>query len=507
MASPAPALRRMVTVLAACTVTAATLGPPSDASADSCSAGTAVDFDGDGVQDLVVGDPDATVDENRRAGRITVSYGGDRGPTLLERGTDAVPGDPGEGDRFGEVLDTFDHDGDGCTDLVVGLPYEEVDGREEAGAVLIVHGSPQGLGEGARTQVWNQDTVGFGGAPEAGDWFGHAVAAGNAPNGDAYAVIGVPGESIGDIEDAGYIQYVRGDHTSSFHQNTDSVAGTAEVNDRYGFDVAASDTLIAVGSPGESIGDEEFAGGVHLFNHEQAGARPEYVGDLHQDADLPGGVNGTSEAGDRTGTSVDVIDYRTDDGVTETMVAIGSPGEGLEADKTDVGGVHVFSSTPEGTRRQVFAVGRDTGGMDLAQSSDFLGQHVRLVDTTPGENATDTSIKLVAGTPGHTVGDARAAGLVQVFHPLTEAVDERIDLDRSGHEALGGPVAGGHFGMSFHTTADELYLATPFDSGDPGAVHAVSWADLDSGTPEWRTWRPGQDGLPEGGRAFGTALL
>ncbi|MFD6950984.1 hypothetical protein A6A08_20610 [Nocardiopsis sp. TSRI0078] len=445
MTSPTTAVR-VCAVPAAAAVLLASLGA-SPAAADTCAGGTASDFDGDGIPDLVIGDPDAPVDGNERAGRITVAYGGEREPALLERGTGAVPGEPGQGDRFGEVMDTFDHDGDGCADLIVGLPYEEVDDRDEAGAVMVVHGSPDGLGQGAAAKLWDQDTAGFGGGPEAGDWFGHAVAAGNAADGTFYAVIGIPGESVGDSEDAGYVQYVRGDHTASFHQDTDGVRGTVEVNDRYGFDVAAGDTLIAVGAPGEAIGSEEFAGTVHLFNHEQAGDRPDYVGDLYQDSELPGGVSGASEAGDRTSTAVDAIDYRTAGGVQETMIAVGSPGEDLGDGETDTGGVHVFRSEADGTRSQVLAVVRNTGGMDLAQSSGFLGQHVRLVDTAPGRNATDTSVKLVAGTPGHTVGEERAAGLAQVFHPLTGTVDERIDLDRSGHDALGDPVAGGHFGM------------------------------------------------------------
>ncbi|WP_157982389.1 hypothetical protein [Nocardiopsis sp. FIRDI 009] len=494
----------MSALLAATALVLVALAPPQ-ADADTCQGGVDSDFDGDGVADLVIGDPDAEVGGASRAGRITVAYGAG-GADLLERGTGGIPGSPAEGDRFGEVLDTFDHDGDGCSDLLVGLPYERVDDLDEAGAVMLVHGSPQGLGTGAATQLWDQDTSGFGGAPEAGDWFGHAVAAGNAADGTPYAVIGVPGESIGDIDDAGYVHYLRGDLTDSVHQDTDGVGGAAERNDRLGFDVSASDTLIAVGSPGEAIGAEEFAGSVLLFNHEQASAGLDYVGSLHQNSDLPGGVSGSSEAGDRTGTSVHALDYRTADGDTETMIAVGSPGEDLGEGETDVGGAHVFSAEADGTRRQIWAVGRNSGGMDLAQSSDFLGQHVRLVDTTPGQNATDTSIKLVAGTPGHTVGAEHAAGLVQIFHPLTEAVTDRTDLDRSGHEALGAPVAGGYFGMSFHTTADDLYLATPFDPGDPGAVYATSWAALDGGAPEWRTWRPGQDGLPEGGRAFGAAL-
>ncbi|OOC55594.1 MULTISPECIES: integrin alpha [Nocardiopsis] len=501
-----------VTAVRVCAVTAATAVVLTSfgafpAAADTCEGGVASDFDGDGVRDLVIGDPDASVDGNERAGRITVAYGGERAPVLLKRGAGVIPGEPGQGDRLGEVMDTFDHDGDGCTDLLVGLPREQVDDLEEAGAVLVVHGSPQGLGAGTATQVWDQDTPGFGGGPETGDWFGHAIAAGNTLDGDAYAVIGIPGEAVGGFEDAGYVQYVRGDHTASFHQDTEGVTGTVEASDRYGFDVAASNTLIAVGAPGEAIGSEEFAGGVHLFNHEQAGNRPAYVGGLHQDSDLPGGVDGGSEAGDRTGTSVDVVDYRTGTGAAKTMVAVGSPGEDLGDGGTDTGGVHVISAEADGTRHQIFAAFRDTGGMDLAQSSDFLGQHVRLVDTAPGQNATDTSVKLVAGTPGHTVGEERAAGLVQVFHPLTGSVDDRLDLDRTGHSALGAPVAGGYFGMSFHATAEDLYLPTPFDPGDPGAVHAVSWRELlEQDTPAWRTWTPGQNGLPEGGRAFGAAL-
>ncbi|MFV2198327.1 integrin alpha [Nocardiopsis sp. LOL_012] len=507
MTPPIPRPLRTGALTAAMVMALVGLGA-SSAQADTCQAGAESDFNGDGTADLAIGDPDADVGGVERAGRITVAYGGGGGAHLLERGSGSVPGSPGQGDRFGEAMDTFDHDGDGCTDLIVGLPYEDVNGLEEAGAALIVYGSPTGLGEGAAAQVWDQDTAGFGGSPEADDWFGHAVAAGNMPDGEPYAVIGIPGESIGDVKDAGYIQYVRGDYTANFHQDTDGVPGATETNDRYGFDVVVTDTLMVIGSPGEASGPQTFAGHVHLFNHEQADTMPDFVGSLNQDLDssVSGGVTDVAEVGDRTGTSVHAIDYLTADGSTETMIAIGSPGEDLGTGETDTGAVHVFSSQANGTRSELFFADRDTGGMDLAQSSDFLGQHVRLVDTTPGQNATTTSIKLIVGTPGHTVGQDRAAGMVQVFHPLTGAVTDRVDLDRSGHAALGAPVAGGHFGMSFRATADDLYLATPFDPDDPGAVHAVSWTDLESGTPTWNSWIPGQNGIPAGGTAFGAAL-
>ncbi|MFB6844786.1 integrin alpha [Streptomyces sp. NPDC056373] len=61
---------------------------------------------------------------------------------------------PEAGDQFGFSRSVYDMDGDGCTDLVVGAPYEDVakDGGRlvDAGAVYVIHGTPTGIGASRR---------------------------------------------------------------------------------------------------------------------------------------------------------------------------------------------------------------------------------------------------------------------------------------------------------------------------------------------------------------------
>jgi hypothetical protein len=67
-----------------------TLAPPQ-AVAATCTAGTASDFNGDGVADTAIADPDATVSGAKRAGLVRVVYGGQGGLGDLA-GHAVVPG-------------------------------------------------------------------------------------------------------------------------------------------------------------------------------------------------------------------------------------------------------------------------------------------------------------------------------------------------------------------------------------------------------------------------------
>ncbi|MFD4635208.1 hypothetical protein ACFVYR_29585 [Streptomyces sp. NPDC058284] len=109
---------------------------------------------------------------------------------------------------------------------------------------------------------------------EAGDLFGYALAAGATSGGKPYLAIGVPGEAIGDRSDAGCIHYVQGSTRTTVNQDDPDVPGVAEPNDRSGHSLAATSRYVAVGAPGEAIGDESFAGALTLFDHALEGGRP-----------------------------------------------------------------------------------------------------------------------------------------------------------------------------------------------------------------------------------------
>ena len=88
--------------------------------------------------------------------------------------------DLGNWDAFGRTLAAGDFNGDGVSDLAVGVPKEDFTygGKNltNAGTVNIMYGI-KNLGLSAlNRQIWSQGSSGVIGMPEAWDAFGHSLA-------------------------------------------------------------------------------------------------------------------------------------------------------------------------------------------------------------------------------------------------------------------------------------------------------------------------------------------
>jgi hypothetical protein len=171
------------------------------------------DFDNDGFDDLAIGVPsedleftNGTIED---AGVIHVVPGSNSGLTnngskLFSQDTNGIAGSPESGDAFGYSLASGDFDNDGFADVVVGVPFEDIEANNaiDAGAVNIIRGSNSGL-TAQGDQIVHQQNPGIMGMAENQDRFGEALASGNlnaTDNGHPDLVVRVSGEDLGSSE-------------------------------------------------------------------------------------------------------------------------------------------------------------------------------------------------------------------------------------------------------------------------------------------------------------------
>ena len=77
-------------------------------------------------------------------------------------------------DYFGYSMTAADYNGDGFMDLCVGVPYEDVDARTNAGAVNVIFGAATGL-TSTGNQILHQDSAGILDVAETSDRFGYGL--------------------------------------------------------------------------------------------------------------------------------------------------------------------------------------------------------------------------------------------------------------------------------------------------------------------------------------------
>ncbi|WP_240134505.1 FG-GAP repeat protein [Streptomyces sp. MUM 178J] len=495
--------------MALCGLSLGALSGSTAAAASGCTAGTDSDFNGDGIRDMAIADPEATVAGQAEAGLVRVVYGGGKGTAEVHQGSKGVTGGPEADDKFGHTLAVYDGNKDGCSDLVVGVPYEGVGAEAEAGAVHVIYGAPAGLGEGPAgiSLIQGTGTGGIAGsAPEGGDWFGFSLAAGATAGGEPYLVIGVPGEDLGTTRDSGVIHYVRRESNVTIHQDVAGMAGVPEENDRFGYSLAGSPRHVAIGTPGEAIGAEQFSGGVQVVAHQlnSDGVPAPVIG---FDQDSPG-INGVAEADDRFGGSLAMVPYRPSgaSAATDSILAIGSPGEDLTSGK-DAGRVILAHIRASGAMSQTADISQDVSGvLGAGENGDFFGQTLTAVNAKPKSVGSASTMLLAVGIPGEDLADNVDAGAVQVF-PMTGPIGDGrwIQQGELGLPGVAGP--GQYVGTGLLATADRLYLGQPYGPTAQRGVYGLPWANiLSDGTGAVTATRPGEGGLPAEQTSFGAVI-
>ncbi|WP_320782004.1 FG-GAP-like repeat-containing protein [Streptomyces sp. CRN 30] len=210
------------------------------------------DVDGDGSDDLVAVVSHGSGELPYHGPRL-VQYlaGGSGGLSPARTLTDGPTGRTLDG---GVAVAVGDLDGDGRADVVLGRTGDgDMTGTEDVeplgGAVEILRGTAAGPDTTTSRTLLHQGTAGIQGSTEYGDDFGAALSLGDV-NGDGHLdlAVGAPGEDVGDAVDAGSVTVLLGTASGptgtgakTFTQDTASVPGAAEASDRFGGAVRIGD--------------------------------------------------------------------------------------------------------------------------------------------------------------------------------------------------------------------------------------------------------------------------
>jgi len=390
--------------------------------------------------------------------------------------------------------------------------------------VNVLYGSADGL-SGAGSRYLNQNTAGVASLPQGGDQFGWALAAGDFDqDGFADLAVGVPGEGVGYIADAGAVQVLYGSAdgltgagSQLFTQDSPGVASSAEDGDGFGLALVAGDfdrdgvADLAVGAPFEDIGSVETTGAVNVLYGSAGGLTGTGSQLFFQDTS---GVGSTAEGGDVFGSALTAGDFNHD-GFSD--LAVGVFGEDVDG-RFNAGAVNVLYGSAGGLS--------GVGSQYFTQNTAGLGSSAERFENfgsalAAGDFNHDGFADLAVGVPFESLGSLVEPGAVNLLYgsadglsgassPLLTQETPGVGSSPEAEDRFGQALAAGDFDQYGYA---DLAVGVPCeDVGSifgAGAVNVLygSAAGLSGAGSQYLTQNtPGVGSSAEFYDAFGAAL-
>jgi hypothetical protein len=442
------------------------IAAPAEAAA--CPGKVASDFNGDGVADLVAGEP------VRNGGAVRVLYSTSSGPgttgnQYFDRATPGMDAVLGEGnfnnEHFLGMSVTTGFFNDDCfADLAAGGPGTN--------RVLVLYGSTTGITLSGGTHFTQAD-LGVAGNSVSG--FGTTVSAGDV-NGDGWddLAIGQPNTTTGGAFAVVYGSAAGLSTTGAqvFTQDTAGIPGGGENGDELGQSLVLADFTgdgradIAVGLPGEATippdprGRATHNGAVLIVRGSATGLTASGSKLWTQNT---AGVPGAAEFIDAFGSSLAAGDLNRDG---RADLAIGAPGEAIGT-LEDAGNVTVLRGASAGlTATGAVAFSQDSASIPgAAEAFDRFGESV-----TFGDFNGDGYADMVASAPGEDIGSAGDTGLVIVIYSKRTALTGpgSVSFSQNSAGVPGANETGDRWGAGLGRLASRAGVADGLIVGAPG---------------------------------------
>ena len=430
-----------------------------------------------------------------------------------------------------------DFNGDGLEDLAIGIPGEGIGSLFGTGAVSVIYGASGGLkASSPADQFWHQNSPGVEDASEQGSFrhseqFGSSLAAGDFNNdGKDDLAIGVPGETIGTLIEAGAVHVLYGSssglQTSSpadqfWHQNSQSILNEAEEGDRFGTSLVAGDFNgdgyhdLAIGVPGESIGSVDRAGAVNVIFGSSSGLRATASGTTPNDQfwhQGKPGVEDVEESSDEFGSSLTSGDFNGDG---KDDLAVGALFEGIGA-VDSAGSVNVLYGSSSGLQTTSPAdqfwhqnspdidnsVERfDSFGWDLATGDFNEDGFDDLAIGVPSEDTGRTNNGVVHVLYGSSSGLQTSSPADQFWHQNSPGVEDAPEYaDRFGSSLAAGDFNNDGFDdLAIGAAGEAIFGASISGAGAVNVLYGSS-SGLQTSSPADQFWHqnsPGVEDTPE----------